>query len=604
MVESTSSRSRGRFSRFVRKFFMVVGIMATAGFIATLVVVAIVVKREPAVPERTILELRLDRPIKEAPNTTSLASVLQPTGTTLPHLIRALSEGATDPKVKGLIVWVGGSHGLATLQELRDAILRFRAAGKFTLAFAPSFGEMTGGTGPYYLATACDEVWIQPSGILGLTGLRAEVPFLKELLGNVGVQVEGGKRKGYKNAYDTFTESDFTPPHKESTEALLAEVLDQLVTDIASARKLTPEKVRALFAEGPFLPERALAEKLVDHIGYRDQVVVAAKGKAKGDAELLYASKYLERMGKDDLDEGKGAKLAVIYGTGTIVPGRGSLDPLSGEAGMGADTIAAALRTAARDEDVKAIILRIDSPGGSYVASDTIWRETLEVKAKGKPLIVSMANVAASGGYFIAMNATKIVAEPATLTGSIGVYAMKMVTKDLWNKVGLSWGAVSTSANAAMWSSLSSFSGEDRQRVDAWLDFVYGDFTAKVAEGRKLAPAAVEAAAQGRVWTGRRAKELGLVDELGGMDKAVTLAKEAAKLGADAPVKLVAFPEHQGLLRLLLERDRDSSEDDVQAEAIRVGAVESAAAWAATLERARAQAGRAGALHAPLPPLP
>lgn len=581
MAQAGETKVRGGFRRRVSKFFMVVGVLATLFTIVGVVTLVVILSRKEPVPASTILELRLDRPIKEAPNSSGLGSLLAPSTTTLPSIVKALDEGSRDGKVAGLVVWVGGEHGLATLQELRQAITRFRKAGKFAIAFSPSFGEMTGGTGAYYLATACDEVWLQPSGMLGITGLRAEVPFVAGMLENVGVHAEGGKRKAYKNAFNTFTERSFTKAHEEATQALLGEILDQLVADIAADRKLDEQTVRKLFAEGPFLADAALAAKLIDHVGYRDQVVAAAKGKSGGTGTLLYTGSYLERAGKDDLDEGQGAKLAVIYGVGSIMPGRGSLDPLSGEASMGADTIAAALRAAARDEDVKAVIFRIDSPGGSYVASDTIWRETLELEQAGKPLIVSMANVAASGGYFVAMNARKIVAEPATLTGSIGVYAMKFVTKDLWAKVGLSWGTLATSANANMWSTLSSFNEEERQKVDAWLDFVYADFTSKVAAARKLQPEAVEEAAQGRVWSGRRAKELGLVDELGGMQTAVVLAKQAAGLAADAPVRLVAFPEHQGLLSLIFDRDRDSSDDDA-----------ATTVWRSTLlERAEALSG-------------
>ncbi len=599
MAQATS-KPGGGFRRRVGKLFMIIGALWTFMFVVGVIVAIVVITRKPKVPEHTVLELRLDRPLKEAPNTSSLASLLNPNVTNLPHVIRALDEGSKDAKVEGLIVYVGGSHGLATMQELRDAIFRFRKAGKFAIAFAPSFGEMAGGTGHYYLATACDEIWLQPSGSVGITGLRAEVPFLKGLLDNVGVQAEGQQRKAYKNAFNTFTQTEFTKPHKESMEQLLAEILEQLVTDVARERKLEVDDVKRLFAEGPFLAEAALNAKLIDHIGYRDQAVAAAKGKAGGQGKLLFAGKYLERAGKDDPEEASGDKLAVIYGVGTIMPGRGSVDPLSGEATMGADTIAAALRAAARDKDVKAVVFRIDSPGGSYVASDTIWRETVELRNTGKPLVVSMANVAASGGYFVAMNANKIVAEPATLTGSIGVYAFKMVTKDLWNKVGLSWGTVSTSDNAGIWSSLTHLSDSDQKRFSDWLDFVYADFTGKVASGRKLSAEAVEASAQGRVWTARKAKELGLVDALGGMETAIALAKEAAGIKADADVKLVAFPEDQGILRFLLDRNNENS-DDVEAATWTVPWAKEAAAWSKTLNQINAATTGEPLLHTQTP---
>lgn len=600
MAQVTTGKPGGGFRRRVGKLFMIVGALWTFMFVVGVIAAIVVITRKPKVPDHTVLELRLDRPLKEAPNTSSLVSLLNPNVTNLPRIIRALDEGSHDAKVEGLIVYVGGNHGLATMQELRDAIFRFRKAGKFAIAFAPSFGEMAGGTGHYYLATACDEIWIQPSGSVGITGLRAEVPFLKGLLDNIGVQAQGQQRKAYKNAFNTFTQTEFTKAHRESTEQLLAEILEQLVADVARERKLEIDEVKRLFAEGPFLAEAALNAKLIDHIGYRDQAVAAAKGKAGGQGKLLFAGKYLERAGKDDPAEASGDKLAVIYGVGAIMPGRGSVDPLSGEATMGADTIAAALRAAARDKEVKAVVFRIDSPGGSYVASDTIWRETVELRNSGKPLVVSMANVAASGGYFVAMNASKIVAEPATLTGSIGVYAFKMVTKDLWSKLGLSWGTVSTSDNAGLWSSLTNLSDSDQKRFGDWLDFVYGDFTGKVASGRKLSAEAVEAAAQGRVWTARKAKDLGLVDALGGMETAIALAKEAAGIKADADIKLVPFPEEQGILRFLLDRNNENT-DDVEAAALTVPWASEAAAWSNTLQKINAATTGEQILHTQTP---
>ncbi|MCG5053859.1 MAG: signal peptide peptidase SppA [Myxococcales bacterium] len=591
------SRRSGGFFRKLGKLFMFVGIAWSVLLAGGLVTAFVFLSRTPKVPARTVLELRLDRKLQAAPSSGGLMDVLNPDRSSLRAVLRALDTGAEDDKVQGLLVYVGGDHGLATLQELRDAIVRFRKAGKFAYAFAHSFGEVAGGTGPYYLATACDEIWIQPSGSVGITGLRAEVPFVKELLAHVGVKADGQQRKSYKTAFNTFTQQGFTEAHAASTASLLEDTLGLLVADIAAARKLEPARVKELFAQGPFLAEDALGAKLVDHIGYHDQVLAAVKGRAQG-GEMLYTGAYLERHGDDD--EGKGPKVAVIYGVGTIVDGKGQIDPLSGSATLGAKTIAAALRQAARDKDVKAVIFRIDSPGGSYVASDTIWRETVELRNAGKPLIVSMGDVAASGGYFVAAGATKIVAEPATLTGSIGVYAFKLVTKDLWDKLGVSWGTLSTSPNADLWSSLSGFSPEDHKRLGRWLDFVYDDFTSKVALGRKMSAEAVEAVAQGRVFTGARAKELGLVDELGGMETALALAKEAAGLPKDKDVELVPLPERQGLLERLWGDERDSSEDDLESATWNAAWLERAATWAGHMEAA---APKGAPLQAPVPAL-
>ncbi|MDX2018785.1 MAG: signal peptide peptidase SppA [Deltaproteobacteria bacterium] len=589
----------GGFARKLGRLFMWLGVFTfVVGALAVGLVIYFATKTKP-VPASTVLELRLDRKLESGPGSETFIDAIKPGKPTLAQTIFALDQGAKDTKVKGAIVYVGGEHGVATIQELRDAIARFRKAGKFAYAFAPSFGEMVGGSGPYYLATACDEIWMQPSGSVGITGLRAESPFVKDVLNNIGVHAVGEQRKAYKNAFNMFTQNAFTEAHKAATEALLADTLDQLTTDIAAARKLDAEKAKDVFARGPYLAQDALTEKLVDHIGYRDQLISAVKGRAGGTADLLYASAYLERSGTSDPSALPGEKIAVVYGVGTIMPGSGSLDPLSGSTSLGADAVAAALRAAARDKDVKAVILRVDSPGGSYVASDTIWRETIELKTAGKPLIVSMGNVAASGGYFIAMNADKIVAEPGTLTGSIGVYAFKLVTRDLWAKLGVTFGTVTTSPNAQFWSSLTDFSPEDRGRLNHWLDFVYDDFTGKVAQGRKLSAEVVEQVAQGRVWPGRKAKELGLVDALGGMETAVALAKEAAKLSSSAQVKLVTYPEKQSLLAQILDDEGDNSDAVSQAPAWNMTWLDRAAALVGTFDSLAGK--RENVLQAPLP---
>lgn len=583
MVQTTAP---GGFRRKVGRLFMWLGVAFFLFVVAGIAAAIYFVAQKEDVPDSTVLELRLDQKLDLAPDTDGLLSALRPGKPTLAEILFTLQEASKDAKVKGMVVYVGGEYGVATIQELRDAIARFRKAGKFAIAFAPSFGEMVGGSGPYYLATACDEIWMQPSGSVGVTGLRAEVPFLKDVLQNVGVHAQGDKRKDFKSAFNMFTENAFTAAHKSSTEALLADTLDQLATDIAAARKLDVAKTKELFAKGPFLAQDALNEKLVDHLGYRDQVIATVKGRAGGKADFLYTAAYNERAGDANGAGDKGEKIAVIYGVGTIMQGNGSLDPLSGSSSLGANSVAAALRAAARDQSVKAVIFRVDSPGGSYVASDTIWRETTELKQAGKPLIVSMGNVAASGGYFVAMNADKIVAEPGTLTGSIGVYALKMVTRDLWAKIGITWGTLYTSPNAQFWSSLSDFSDEDRKRLARWLDFVYDDFTGKVAQGRKLSPEAVEQLAQGHVWSGRKAKELGLVDALGGMETAVALAKTAAKLPNGAAVRLVVFPEEQSMWKKLLDREGDNSDTDAHAAAWNISWLNRAAAMAGTIERA------------------
>jgi protease-4 len=282
------------------------------------------------------------------------------------------------------------------------------------------------------------------------------------------------------------------------------------------------------------------------------------RDKAGEDAELLFHDKYLARAGKPHT---RGKRIAVVYGVGPVMRGGNSFDPLfGGGPTMGSKTVAGALREAIDDEDVKAIIFRVDSPGGSYVASDTIWRETVRARQLGKPVIVSMGNVAGSGGYFVAMNATKIVAHPATITGSIGVLGGKMLTRKLFEKLGVTYGTIKTAANADMFSELDDYSAHGWQRFQAWLDRVYLDFTSKVAEGRGLPLAKVQEIAKGRIWSGEDAKQIGLVDELGGWAVATRLAREAAGIGADEDIELRTYPKDRSLFEQVLGGGRDNSD--------------------------------------------
>jgi protease-4 len=325
-----------------------------------------------------------------------------------------------------------------------------------------------------------------------------------------------------------------------------------------------------LIDRGPYLADEALDAKLVDKLAYRDAAYDDLQEKLGPHAKFLYVSKYLDRAGSP-YDEG--ATVALIYGVGNILRGKSGYDPIFQNVSMGADTVAAAFRAAADDKSVKAILFRIDSGGGSYVASDTIWREVVRAKKAGKPIIVSMGAMAGSGGYFIALPADKIVAQPATLTASIGVFAGKMLTTNFWDKLGISWDEVHTSSNAMVFTGVQDYSPEQWQRFEGWLDRIYDDFTTKVADGRKLPKEKVLEIAKGRVWTGEDAKALGLVDELGGFPVALRLVREAAKLPADAKIKLKLFPRPKSPLEKLLGEGPDSSQkagDEAIARALEI----------------------------------
>ncbi|HNN90826.1 MAG TPA: signal peptide peptidase SppA [Pseudomonadota bacterium] len=534
--------------------------------VLTAVLFAVFSSREKAVPAHTILELDLETELHEDTPNHPLAALRPDSGGSLRTLVTGLDRAGEDGRVVGLVARIGqGKLGLAQVQELRDAIRRFRERGKFALAYGETFGEFGPGNSSYYLATAFEQIWLQPSGDVGLTGVLMEPMFLKNALDKLGLKPQMDHRYEYKNAMNMFTENKFTAAHKEALDKIAGGWFAQMVRGIAEGRKLQETEVRALFDRGPFLGPEALKEKLVDQLGYRDEFYAKVRERG-GDAQLLYLHKYVSRTDKAEKQRLKSAPtLALIYGLGGVQRGKGEVDPMSGSGALGSETVAAAFRAAVADKDVKAIVFRIDSPGGSYVASDTIWREVVRAKAAGKPVIATMGNVAGSGGYFVAMAADKIVAQPATITGSIGVLGGKFVTNELLdNRLGLTHDRVAFGQHAGMWSTNREFTPDEWVRFQAWLDRVYVDFTSKVAEGRKLPKETVLKIAKGRIWTGEDAKGVGLVDELGGLDVAVRLARQAASIADGQPVALKQFPSPkpplQAITDALLNKDSDNSE--------------------------------------------
>ncbi|HWC76748.1 MAG TPA: signal peptide peptidase SppA [Blastocatellia bacterium] len=546
----------------MRKF--IVGSLAVIGalsILAVIVVVAILLLSglsTPSVPGKTIVEINLERGLIEDVPDDAIAKAMTSDLTIVRDIVDGLERAGNDSRVAGVIARVGNAPmGMAQVQEIRDAVIAFRGKNKWAIAFAETFGEFGPGNNSYYLATAFDEIRLQPSGDLGLTGLMLEGQFIRGTLDKLGVQPRMDHRYEYKNAMNMYTEKQFTAPHREAMEKLLNSWFSQMVRGIAHARKMTEEEVKAIIDRGPLLGKEALDAKLVDSLAYRDEVYAEVKEKAGAGAQLLFLDKYLERAGRPNQS---GKTIAVVYGVGAVGRGRSGFDPIFGDVSMGSDTVGAAFRAAIEDSSVKAIIFRVDSPGGSAVASDVIWRETIRAKQAGKPVIVSMGDVAGSGGYWVAMSADKIVAQPGTITGSIGVLGGKMLTNGLWDKVGLSWDEVHAGANATMWSSTDDYTPAEWSRFQAFLDRIYSDFTTKVAEGRKLPKERVLEIAKGRIWSGEDAKNLGLVDELGGFPVAVKLAREAAGMSESEAIRIQVYPAKKSTFDVLLGETPDNSE--------------------------------------------
>jgi protease IV len=507
-----------------------------------------------------ILELDLSEGLAEEPPADVVSAVLAMRRPRLADVLDGLRRARADDKVRALVVRIGGRPiGFARVQELRSAIAAFRRSGKATVAWAETYGEFGPGNTAYYLATSFERVWLQPSGDVGLTGLSLEQWFLRGTMDKLGLEYEVSKRHEYKTAADRLTEQGFTGPAREALEQLASSLTGQITEAVAERLAISPAQARMLIDNGPYIAEEAVELRLVDALGYRDEVYDDVRKSAGPEAHLLYLSRYqrsramAERARK--LPERGADMIAVIYAAGPIRRGRSGRGPMSGGA-MGSDTVSAALRTAAADRRVRAIVLRVNSPGGSYVASDTIWREVVRTRQAGTPIVVSMGDVAASGGYYISMAADEIVAQPGTITGSIGVLSGKPVTSSLLERVGITTDSVTVGAHADMYSTTRPFSEEEWAKVNSWLDRIYADFTGKVAMGRNMTPEQVHEIARGRVWTGADAAAIGLVDHLGGLDDAIARARRKAGLPDSAPVR--GYPRTTPLDRV---RRPESSED-------------------------------------------
>jgi len=509
--------------------------------------------RHRGVPSGCILELDLQSVPQETGGFDPLAMI---SGNGKPLLLReavaAIHRAAKDDRVAALIARVQpAAASPGPIQELREAIVAFGDV-KPSLAWAETYP----GTMSYYLASAFREVWMQPSGTVGLVGFATNALFLHDALEKAGVQAQFVARGEYKSAANMFTKESYTDAHREADGRLIESLHDQVLAAVAASRHIDVAELDALADRAPLLREDAVTGRLVDRIGFRDEAyariaeLAGAPDVSPDDPEAparLYLSRYARAAAAPGMPSLPGRKakptIAVVTLAGPIVSGRGgrTLSPL-GTSSAGGDTIAAALREAGADDDVSAVVLRVDSPGGSVTGSETIWREVVRLRAAGKPVVASMGAVAASGGYYVSMAADAIVANAGTLTGSIGVVTGKLVARELKDRLGIGWDSVRTNANADAWSTNAPFTDEQQAHVEAEADLFYTDFVQRVADGRGMTVEEVDAVARGRVWTGADALARGLVDELGGLRTAVARAKVLAGFDADAEAKIVALP--------------------------------------------------------------
>lgn len=519
-------------------------------------------KKEKAAKKAQVVRLLLTGSMPEQTGSAGLFAELRPPlRTTLQRLVDA-GEDASVAAVWLRIEDLGIGRG--TLNEIRDAIARYRKSEK------PIYAELTGGDATDYLvAAACDQIVMPPSGTLLIPGVRAEMTFYKGLFDKLGIQYDLLQCGKFKGAGEPFTRNEMSPELRESMEAIVDDVYAQVAEMIAESRNMPDHRAKTLIDQGLFSATAAKRAGLIDQLAYADQIDDLFKKKLKAD-EIRVVTNYKKKQidadfsgmgglfklselffgGGKTTDRGTSQKrIAIVYAVGTIMEGQSAVSILGGET-VGSKTLASALRTAEEDPKVAAVVLRINSPGGSAIASDLIWREVTRMK---KPVVASMGNVAASGGYYIAMGTKKIIAEPGTLTGSIGVIGGKLVMRGLFEKVGVNTEVISRGQNAGAVSMMEPFSPSERQAWKALMNETYKQFVAKAAQGRKMSAEELEKLAQGRVYTGRMALDIGLVDQLGTLNDAIAEAKQLAKIGADEKVDLLILPKAKSFFEQLFE---------------------------------------------------
>jgi protease-4 len=501
--------------------------------VAGLLFIGLTVGRGPQVSVNSTLMLEIGGDLLENEPAGVIGQLFE-APPTVRGVVDSLRKAAVDPRVSSVIIRPTGTAALwGKVQEIRSAIVEFKKSKKPIIAFLEYGGDQ-----PYYLASACDKVFLLPTASLDLTGMASYEVFLRGALDKLGAFPDAIHVGDYKTASNTFTEHSFTPAHKEMTESLNTDLYEQLVRGIAESRRKTEGEVRTLIDHGPYLPEDAVRAGLIDDLAYEDEIddkVQLGRGRVNTLRQQEYRNVALSSLGLN-----RGPRIAVLYAVGLISTGNSSYDSPSGQV-VGSDTMVEWLRKARADDSIRAIVLRIDSPGGSAIASDVIWREIMLTRDR-KPVIASMSDVAASGGYYIAMPAHAIVAQPSTLTGSIGVVLLRFVIDGTLKKLGINIETVKQGQYADIFSPVRPFSPDERKRLGTLMQATYDAFVEKAAAGRKTTPERIDGIAQGRVWTGRQAKDLGLVDELGGLDRALQIAKVHAKIPESSDVEIVVFP--------------------------------------------------------------
>ena len=519
-------------------------------------------KGEPTIRDNSVLALRVAGSLPDYSPDDPFKRFFGGPDQSLTGLVMQFKKAKVDNRIKAILLDIDTSGvGWAKAEEIRDAITDFRSSGKPVYAYI-EFGLNK----EYYIATACDKIIVPPPGELFINGLAADVMFFRGSLDKLGIYPDIYQIGKYKSAGDMFTQKQMTEAHREYINSMLQDLFDRYVNTIAQARHKSPDDVRKLIDDAPYSATQAKQAGLIDDSMYHDAVEQQLKkllGYKDSDTFTPVRAVDYRDVEPESLGLNKGERVAVIYATGDIGSGSSQNSP-SGDQSIGSDTLAKALNDAAADRSIKAIVLRVDSPGGSGLASDIIWH-AVEAANQKKPVVVSMADVAASGGYYISASAAKIVAQPSTITGSIGVLAGKPVVRGFYDWLGISNEYVLRGKNAGMFRETEKFSDDERAKFEQWIkDTYYNDFVPKVAKGRKKDPQYIDSVGQGRVWTGGQAKDKGLVDEFGGLDKAIEVAKQLANIPANKGVERVILPYPQTFLQQLLSGSNENANTEVE----------------------------------------
>src|SRR5881394_922809 len=550
-----------------RKVALVIGGIVLFVILVVVIGVAIVVSvlrgNRPSIQDNSVLVLRISGPLPDYVPDDPFRRIFGAPPQSLGSLLAQFRKAKVDKRITGVILEIDMSEaGWAKSEEIRSAIEDFRASSKPVYAYM----EM-GLNKDYYIASACDKIFVPPPGELFTIGLAADVMFFRGSLDKLGVYPDMYQIGKYKSAGDTFTQKQMTDAHREYINSMLDDLYGRYVETIAKARKKSVDEIKGLIDNAPYSAAQAKEAGLIDGALYHDDVEKEMKKRLgyKDNDELHIArgSDY-KQISQESLGLNKGEKIAVIYAAGDIVSGKSSFGG-NGEETIGSDSLVRTINEARDDKGVKAIVLRIDSPGGSGLASDIIWRAVEAAKAK-KPVVVSMGDVAASGGYYIACNANKIVAEPSTITGSIGVVGGKPVIKGFYDWIGVSNEYVMRGKNAGMFRETEKFNDAERAKFEEFLRNTYEDFISKVGKGRNKDKAYIDSIGQGRVWTGAQGKEKGLVDEYGGLDKAIEIAKQLANIPADKSIQRVILPQPPTFFEQLMSANDDDASADAQAQ--------------------------------------